>query len=54
MLELAEFARRGCQIVYLTATLPPKEEPSWLEAIGLEKKIVQIIRDSTIRRNIAY
>lgn len=54
VLELAEFVGRGCQMVYLTATLPPKEEPSWLEAIGLEKKRVRMIRDSTTRRNIAY
>jgi hypothetical protein len=54
VLELAEFARRGCQMVYLTATLPPKEEPSWLEAMGLEKKQVRMIRDSTTRRNITY
>lgn len=54
VLELAEFAGRGCQMVYLTATLPPKEEPSWLEAMGLEKKMVRMIRDSTTRRNIAY
>ena len=54
VLELAEFARKGCQMVYLTATLPPKEESSWLEAMGLEKRTVRMIRDSTTRRNIAY
>lgn len=54
VLELCEFATRGCQIVYLTATLPPKEEASWLEAMGLETKMVRMIRDTTSRRNIAY
>ena len=54
MLELCEFATRGRQLVYLTATSPPKEEPSWLEALGLERRMVRIMRDSTTRRNIAY
>lgn len=54
VLELCELAMRGCQTVYLTATLPPKEEPSWLEAMGLKRRIARIMRDSTTRRNIAY
>lgn len=37
VLELCELAITGCQMVYLTATLPSKEEPSWL--MELERRI---------------
>lgn len=45
---------KDCQIVYLIATLRPKEEPEFLHTIGLEEKDVIVFRSLTTRENVKY
>jgi len=40
--------------VYLTATLPPKNEPKFYEVVGVKEGDVHRFRDSTLRKNVAY
>lgn len=54
MRKLREMAFKGVQVVYLTATLPPSDEPAFFAAIGVEQRQMHMIRESTIRPNIAY
>ncbi|KAK5108236.1 hypothetical protein LTR85_005380 [Meristemomyces frigidus] len=54
MRELRQIATKGVQVVYLTATLPPSNEPAFFEAIGVPPQEISIIRESTVRPNIAY
>ena len=52
--QLVEMTEKETQIVYLTATLLPKNKAEFLEAIGLKEGEVTRLRESTIRRNVAY
>ena len=54
VLQLCEMAQQGVQVVYLTATLPPSEEPMFFQAIGVEEEDVRMIREQTSRGNVAY
>lgn len=54
VLELDQMVRYGVQVVYLTATLPPCEEPTFFQAIGVEGQDVHTIRDTTSRPNVSY
>ena len=51
---MIEITEKGVQVIYLTATLPPKHEPQFYEIIGLEEENVRTFRDSTMRKNVAY
>ena len=52
--QLIEMTEKGVQVVYLTATLPPKNEPQFYEIMGLDEENVRKFRDSTTRKNVAY
>ena len=52
--QLIEMTEKGVQVVYLTATLPPKNEPEFYEVMGLKEGDVHRFRDSTTRKNVAY
>jgi len=55
MLALRGLVRAETQIVYLTATLQPREEQQFIEVMGLpEKKKCQWFRGQTTRKNIRY
>lgn len=54
LLQLSQIVESRCQLVYLTATLPPTEEQAFLHSSGLEGQEVLLLRDSTSRANIAY
>ncbi|KAK5109839.1 hypothetical protein LTR85_002037 [Meristemomyces frigidus] len=50
--ELRRMATKGVQVIYLTATLPPTDEPAFFEATGVPQQEMCIVRDRTVRRNI--
>ena len=52
--QLTEMTEKGTQVVYLTATLPPKDEVEFFQAMGLREEEVQVFRDRTTRKNVAY
>lgn len=52
--ELSQLVEESCQLVYLTATLPPRDEKAFFQCTGLDEKNVMLLRDSTTRANIAY
>jgi len=52
--QLVEMSKKDTQVVYLTATLPPKNEAEFFEVMGLREGEVQTFRDSTTRKNIGY
>jgi superfamily II DNA/RNA helicase len=54
VLQLCEMAQKGVQVLYLTATLPPGEEPQFYNAIGVPDTDVVQFREATTRRNVAY
>jgi hypothetical protein len=55
VLRLSEMTRKGIQLVYLTATLPPILQLAFLDVAGLDIRELDVIRDeSTIRPNIVY
>ena len=54
ILRLYKMTEKHTQVVFLTATLPPIEEPQFFRAIGLERTDVVLFRDVTTRPNIAY
>jgi superfamily II DNA helicase RecQ len=54
VLHLSQLVERGCQLVYLTATLPPSEEQAFFHNAGLKAQDVLLLRESTTRKNIAY
>lgn len=54
MLQLRELAGRDVQVVCLTATLPPKKEDDFLERMDMKVDGLKILRDITVRPNIAY
>ena len=45
---------KGIQVVFLTATMRPKDEVDFLRVIGLREEEVIILREKTTRRNIEY
>nr|POE87058.1 atp-dependent dna helicase tlh1 [Quercus suber] len=54
VLQLRELAGRDTQVVCLTATLPPKRQDEFLEKMDMQVPRLAILRDSTVRPNIAY
>jgi superfamily II DNA helicase RecQ len=52
--QLREIARRGVQVLYLTATLLPSKEAAFHEAIGVLEREMFTLRDRTVWPNIAY
>jgi superfamily II DNA helicase RecQ len=44
----------SAQMVYLTATLPPREEGEFYELLGIEAKAVAMFRGRTSRANVRY
>jgi superfamily II DNA helicase RecQ len=52
--QLREIAGKGVQVLYLTATLPPSDKIAFHEAIGVPEREMCILRDRTVRPNIAY
>lgn len=53
-LEMTEMTKKGTQVVYLTATLPPKLESAFFDIAGLDARDVVLYRDRTTRTNIKY
>jgi RecQ family ATP-dependent DNA helicase len=55
MRELGSVLVRMCtQLVYLTATLPPRDEVEFFKAMHIPPKDVQMFRAATTRKNIQY
>jgi superfamily II DNA helicase RecQ len=52
--ELKEMTEKGVQMVWMTATLPPKNEEEWMRAMGVDETRAVWIREATTRKNIAY
>jgi RecQ family ATP-dependent DNA helicase len=52
--ELGRLALVGVQMVYLTATLPPRREAELFTLTNTRPEDVEMIRMRTTRRNIAY
>ena len=54
VLKLTEITEKSTQVVYLTATLPPTLQPTFLHAAGLNPKTLTICRNKrTTQTNIA-
>jgi hypothetical protein len=51
---LKEMARKGIQVLYLTATLLLSEEATFYEAVGVLEREMFTLRDRTVRPNIVY
>jgi superfamily II DNA helicase RecQ len=55
VLRLTEMTEKSTQVIYLTATLPPTLQPSFLQLAGLDERTLTVCRDKhTARTNIAY
>jgi len=54
ILQLTEMTEKETQLVYLTATLPPRNESEFYEAMGLDEREVTKFRDETTRKNVEY
>ncbi|TKA68529.1 hypothetical protein B0A55_10261, partial [Friedmanniomyces simplex] len=54
VLKLCEMAEKEVQVLYLTATLPPSEDPRFYQAIGVPEADVVRFREATTRPNAAY
>jgi superfamily II DNA helicase RecQ len=54
LLQLSQLVEQRCQLVYLTATLPPTDEKAFFHCSGLDPANVLLFRDPTTRPNIAY
>ena len=54
LLALREVMTIGCQVVMLTATMPPTEEGEFIKRMGLEGFDIANFRAGTTRKNIAY
>lgn len=55
VLKLVRMTEKDTQVVYLTATLPPTQQPHFLQLAGLDERSLTVCRDpSTARPNIAY
>ena len=53
MRQLGQLALRGLQVVFLTATLPPRDEDEFFDLTYIPRDY-QPIRDRTTRPNIRY
>jgi len=55
VLKLTRMTEKDTQVVYLTATLPPVQQPHFLQLAGLDERSLTVCRDpSTSRPNIRY
>lgn len=54
MRQLGELTERGVQMVYLTATMPPRAEPEFMKIMRIQADEVHMFRSPTSRPNIAY
>ena len=54
MRQLGELVERGVQMVYLTATLPPRTEAEFMTIMRIKAEDVHMFRAPTSRPNIAY
>jgi superfamily II DNA helicase RecQ len=54
VLDLCQMAEKGVQVLYLTATLPPRTEPAFFDTIGVPEGDLRIFRDNTSRPRIEY
>jgi RecQ family ATP-dependent DNA helicase len=52
--ELGQMARRRVQMVYLTATLPPRDEAEFTEIMKVDVPAEHVFRAATSRPNIEY
>jgi RecQ family ATP-dependent DNA helicase len=52
--ELGSLLRYSVQMVYLTATLPPEDEPTLFELLQIDPYRTRVMRSSTSRANIRY
>ena len=50
----AEMIQWGTQMIFLTATLPPKDEGEFFKAMRVPQECVHMFRGPTTRRNIRY
>ena len=53
VVQLRDAISRQTQVVCLTATLPPRQEGAFMSTMQIEPSEVKIIRQSTVRPNIA-
>ena len=54
ILELRKLIGYQTQLVYLTATLKPKDLDRWFIRAGIPRDVTQILRVPTVRREIGY
>ena len=54
MLQLRSLAMAEAQMVFLTATLPPKHEANFMEVVGISREQSEWFRGSTSKGNITY
>ena len=54
MLELVEMMDRRVQVIFLTATMRPKDEEEFFGLMGLKESEVMKLREKTARENIVY
>lgn len=52
--ELGKLVLRGVQMVYLTATLPPRDEAEFFELMHIDSRSLTQLRGVTTRRNVKY
>lgn len=52
--ELGKLVLRGVQMVYLTATLPPRDEAEFFELMHIEARTLTQLRGITTRKNVKY
>jgi ABC-type cobalt transport system substrate-binding protein len=51
---LKEIARKGIQVLYLTATLLPSEEAAFYKVVGVLEREMFTLQDCIVCLNIAY
>ena len=54
VLQLRDLISQQTHVVCLTATLPPRREVTFMSTMDIEPAETKIIRESTVRSNIAY
>jgi len=54
ILQLYKTVSQSVQTLFLTATLPPRQESEFCSKIGLKRSDVVMIRDQTTRKEITY
>lgn len=52
--KLGDLALRGIQMVYLTATLPPRDEAEFFRLMYIDEGMVTKFRSKTTRKNVRY